>query len=339
MAKAQGFRDLVQGDLRKRDFRPVYVLEGADTFRIGSVVDSLRELALEGDASFNSHVLHGDQAGWQAVLQQAQAISMFGGRQLVWLRQAERIARDEAGESALRRYLESPVPSTILVISAEKLDRRRAWVKDAQKRGFVFAFEPPKGAELREWARKAAAKAGLDIGGEALQTLCDLVGSDLQALSGEIQKLSLLAEASGAPPTADDIVRVVMDQAELNAFQLTDSLAPGRRSEALRTWFRLAEWGTDVHGLSPLVLAHLRRTALVRALVDDGHRTDEIARIAGLHPWALRNKMLPLAERLGPDGSRRALLASLRCERALKRTPLPPALVFEKLLQDVTRSD
>ncbi len=331
------FDDLVKRDLRTREYGPVYVFDGDDAYRIESVIERLKADALDAaSAAFNVHTFHGDQTGWSPALQQAQGYPMFGSRQLVLLKQVDRIARDDRAEATLAAYLEAPATTTIFVMTAEKLDRRRKWVQDVRARGYLVHFEAPEGEALVTWAAKAAQRAGLTIGRDALQTLTDLVGRNLQSLAGEIEKLALLSDTWQRPPTADDVMRVVMDQAELKAFTLTDTLEPGGAPTVMATWRKLAELGEDPYGLTPIVMAHLRRMAVVSAMLADGESPDAIAANTGIHPWVVRNKLVPLARRLGPHGAARTLRACLACERALKGRPVPPALTFEALLLNVS---
>lgn len=331
------FDDLLKEDLKTRNYRPVYVFDGPDSFRIESVVERLEADAMDAaSAAFNLHNLQGDQSGWSQVLQQAGSYPMLGARQLVRVRHVDRMTKDEGGDAALLAYFADPMPTTILILTAEKLDRRRAWVQDARKRGYLFSFAAPTGAQLYAWARKAAQRADLALDDEALALLVDLVGGDLQALSNEIEKLALLGETWGRAPNVDDVARVVMDQIELDAFALTDVLLPGQTVEAMHTWQRLREWGEDPHGLAPLVQSHLRRTALVAAMMREGGTPAEIAATARINAWMVGKKLTPTAQMNKVDGGRRLLAAATACERALKRSPVPTSLAFETMLLAAT---
>jgi DNA polymerase-3 subunit delta len=333
----RNFEDLLKEDLKTRCYKTVYIFDGPDSFRIESVVERLQADALDAaSAVFNVHNLQGDQAGWSQVLQQAGSYPMLGARQLVRVRHVDRMAKDEEGEEALRAYFANPMPTTILILTAEKLDRRRAWVQDARKKGYLVSFAAPEGAQLLVWARKAAQRAKLTLDDVALQVLVDLVGGDLQALSNEIEKLALLSETWGRPPTVDDVANIVMDQAHLTTFAITDVLQPGQAVEALRTWQRLREWGEDPQGLAPLVISHLRRTALVAAMLRDGATPPEIAASARLNAWLVGKKLTPIAQTHKADGGRRLLAVATACERSLKRSPVPTSLAFETMLLAAT---
>ncbi len=109
---SNGFEELRRGALATGELGPVYILVGEDELRMDAVVQKMKSLVLDpAAAAFNEQVLHGDQSTWQDVLQAAQSISMFGGRQVVWLKNVEALEKnkDEAGQKALAAYLADPV--------------------------------------------------------------------------------------------------------------------------------------------------------------------------------------------------------------------------------------
>ena len=333
---APGFRELREGDLRSGEFRPVYVLDGEDQLRIDQVIEAIRKRALDpAAAAFNEHHLAADEVGWQGVLQQAQAYPMLAGRQLVIARHADQLGwtKDAPGVTALTAYIRDPVLTTLLIIVGDQFHGNAAWVKAAKESGYYFHFAPPGGRDLEAWTDRAARQQGLDLAPAARQVLCELVGGDLRALLAEIEKLALLQAERGTAPTPEEIPGLVMDQAELEVFAVTDALTAGDGGEAMRAWRRLAAWGRDVYEMTPVVTAHLRRLVSVATAVADG--LDEPGRIAsetGLNAWMVRTKLLPQARRLGPASCRALLAACLECERSQKSRPLPPDVALEQLL-------
>jgi DNA polymerase III delta subunit len=163
----------------------------------------------------------------------------------------------------------------------------------------------------------------------------DLVGNNLQALATEIEKLALLAEERGRPPTVEEIVEVVMDQADLAVFAINKHLGPGETSQALKTWFHLANWGSDAYSLMPLMLFRVRTAALAEALSSEGLDHQSILKRAGFNAWLYNNETKPLVAKLGRDGVRRALVAGRRCDAALKSSPLDSGLALERFLMEV----
>ena len=93
------FDDLLREDLKTRNYKPVYVFDGPDSYRIDAVVDRLQADALDAaSAAFNVHNLQGDQCSWPQAVQQASSYPLLGARQLIRVRHVDRMGRDDAGE-------------------------------------------------------------------------------------------------------------------------------------------------------------------------------------------------------------------------------------------------
>jgi len=330
-------QDLVNNDLKTGRYRPVYVLAGDDALRVEQVVDRIRRDAL-GDhgASFNFHLLQGDTVDIARVLQQAMSLPMFAGNQVIWVRHAERLLATQESQDRFEQYVRKPIPETILVLSLDKVDRRKKWVKAVADAGFLFDFTPPSGEALVQWVMRAAAREGLTLDEDVARVLCELVGNDLMSLKSEIDKLALLAEDRGEPLDAAAIGAIIMDQAALEGYEITANLAPGHAADVLRTWFRLREWGRTPYEIAPLVLARVRRGVLLATCRDARMRDQEIAAATGQNPWSFRYYE-PMIGHWDADTRARAVAVASACDRALKSSPLNPDIIFETAIAALCR--
>ena len=332
-----GFQDLVREDLKTGKFRPVYLLAGEDILRVEGVVEKIRKDALgESGAAFNYHVFRGDQTPIARVIQQALALPMLGKLQVIWLKHAEQCVGDADGAAAVEKYLARPVPETILIMSSDKADKRKRWVKLCQSEGWYFDFSPPTGDALMQWVLKAAQKESLPLAPDQARLLVELVGGDLMSLKSEIDKLALMCEDRGRALSAEELGEIIMDQAALEGYEITAALEPGRAAEVLRTWFRLAEWGRSAHELAPLLLARIRKGALLAACRDEGLRDGEIASLSAQNPYSFRF-LEPMVRGMGLEGLSRGLEIALDADRRLKGSPLKPELVVEKTILELCR--
>ena len=160
---------------------PVYLLAGEDTLRIEGVVQKIRKDSLgEAGSAFNFHVFQGDQISVDKVVQQALSLPMLGNAQVIWVKQADKLLGNQDSQAPMEKYLGSPVPETILILSADKVDKRKKWVKLCQEGRFLFDFTPPTGEALVQWVLKAARRESLPLEPDQARTLCDLVGNDPQ---------------------------------------------------------------------------------------------------------------------------------------------------------------
>src|SRR4028119_1387778 len=101
-------------DWKKKNFKPLYWLEGEEEFYIDEVMNYAEHHILsEADASFNLSVFYGKDANWTEVVNACSRYPMFAERQVVLLKEAQHMRDIDKLES----YIEKPLTSTVFVVS------------------------------------------------------------------------------------------------------------------------------------------------------------------------------------------------------------------------------
>src|SRR5690606_33339082 len=99
----------------------------------------------------------------------------------------------------LIEYLKSPVDYTIIVftVDADKLDERKKVVKALKERDAALPFLSLTPEELQQWVTQQARRSGFTFSDEAAEQIILYTGGHLQALSAEIEKISLYIGQGG----------------------------------------------------------------------------------------------------------------------------------------------
>lgn len=268
-----------------------------------------------------------------ALLAEAQAIAMTGGRRVVRVREAA-----DGLANAIRAILDAPGDS-LVVLEAAALPGRsklRALV-EASPRGASLACYPEDGKALRETIARALAADGVRIDADAMTWLLDHLGADRGAIRGEAEKLALYAGPGG---TLDlDAVRAcVGDQAALELDDALFAAIAGDLAAADRS-IDLALAG----GLAPVAatrgaLGHLGRLRQARLRMAEGMGAAE----------AMRTMQPPVFFRRQPHFTRAlaawteaglaaAMDAARNTELACKQTGAPDTLLVRRLVLDLAR--
>ena len=191
-----------------------------------------------------------------AILDQAmaalQTVGLFGGKKVVWLRQAtffknSVIMKNERVRAQLATWAESfregLSEEQYLVISAPGIDRRSAFYKALVSVGeLVEAALPDRDYEVRplmiKRMRERFAEAEYKLEPGAVEKLVDRVGFLTRDLYSEAEKLMLYRHAEEQITCADvDIIASATREAVL--WDFTDALVERRLSEALRLYRKL----------------------------------------------------------------------------------------------------
>src|ERR1044072_6811101 len=88
------------------------------------------------------------------------------------------------------RYLERPLDSTTLIFVADDLDKRKKLTKALLANCVVVEFPAVKDAEAKTWARTRLKELKTTADDRVLSEVVRLVGTNLQTLSSELEKLS-----------------------------------------------------------------------------------------------------------------------------------------------------
>jgi DNA polymerase III subunit delta len=267
------------------------------------------------------------------ILSAARTLPMLAPRRLVLVRGLDDRRAQRFLEELLPAYLESPVPSTCLLLEAERVDRRQRWVKRVAEVGELRTLEAPRRpAELREWIAEQLRVRGKTGGSGAAAALLDAIGPDLDRLGSELEKLSLFV-GERARVTAEDVACVTGQTRVLALYELTDAVGDCRRGDALRLLGRLLEQGEAPLALVATLSNHLRR--LLRASQCRPLNPRAVQEQLSLHPFAAER----LVQQLGRfDAARlRGALGVLRkADEALKgAVPLAPRTALEQAVLSI----
>ena len=150
--------------------------------------------------------------------------------------------------------------------------------------GTVEAFDAFDAQALEEWVRRRSRALGLSLDAEAASALALAVGSDLERLDHELEKL--VAYAGGAPVSERDVRLLVSGAVEQDVFDLTRAVVRRDVRTALGTLERLLDSGEPplrLHGL----LVWQFRLLLVAAGVRNDEDLEQAVAKTGLSRGAL----------------------------------------------------
>ncbi len=285
-------------EARTAELRPVYLVLGEERQLASDALVALREAALAGGVpGLNDDSLTAGEAKIDAVLATARTLPMLARRRLVVVRSVERWeGRSEPGsESAsnvldqLAAYIEAPVPSTVLVLIASKLDGRRKLVTAAKKAGCLVACEPLKPNDLPPWIAARARESGVRLAPGVAQLVAELAGPDLAPVKDALERVSLFV-GPDREITEDDVGECLIRVRPGRVWDLVDAIADRDLGKALAAFDGV--WDPQGKEGLPLV-GSLARTArqLIKfeAARRDGATTDAAAQIAGAPPWKGRD--------------------------------------------------
>ena len=315
---------------------PVYVLVSAEPLLIDRAVAALRDRVVpEALRAFNLDAVDGKGATATRILGAARTVPMMAERRLVLVREIGQMTAAEMG--GLVEYLEDPCPSTVLVGTTGKVDRRLKFFAAAGKKGWLHELSAPR--DLAGWVAAEAAQRKVSIRQDAVRRLVEAVGADLARLALALDQLALYAGARSI--SVDDVDDLVADTRERSVFELTDAIGAADRPRALGAVAALVDQRQSPIGVVSMLARHIRQLSLHRAGSKSGMGKQELARLLGVPPFVV-DKLGRQADRCPDAAIDRAITALSLTDRALKgereaQKTLGRALTDRLLLEDVVQ--
>ena len=323
-------------DFRADKLEPVYVLASAEPLLVDRAVAALRDRVVpEALRAFNLDAMDGKGLAAARILAAARTVPMMAERRLVLVREIAAMTAAELG--GLIEYLDDPCPSTVLVASASKVDRRLKFFAAAGKKGWLHELSAPR--DLAGWVGSEAAERKVQIRPDAVRRLVDAVGADLARLALALDQLALYAGARAI--SVDDVDDLVADTRERSVFELTDAIGAADRPRALGAVAALVDQRQSPIGVVSMLARHIRQLSLYRAGATSGMGKQELARLLAVPPFVV-DKLGRQADRFPDAAIDRAIAAVSLTDRALKgehewQKTLGRGLTDRLLLEDVVQ--
>jgi DNA polymerase-3 subunit delta len=184
-----------------------------------------------------------------SAIQSLMTMPMFGGDKVVWLRNVNflgddvigRAQRTEAGVEALRGVLEKGLPDGIrFILSADKVDKRRAFWKFLEKNASVRSFDKidiSRDGWQDEVGRLVAGRAdelGLDFERDALELFIMLAGEQTKQIANELEKLDLYLGKERRTVTEEDVRKLVPLSRAAVIFETGKAIQTGNVARAIQ---------------------------------------------------------------------------------------------------------
>ena len=363
---------------------PLALICGDDEFAVKKRAKEIFQTWSEESGGMDHEIIDaavsnsGDALNALAKLREAiQTLPFFGSAKVVWLRDCSFLGEERAASAQAVMENLSDLAAELknfkwqgvrLLISAGKVDRRKAFFKALEKIGTVENFDALS-ADDKDWAeraemtvRTAVRERKKDISEEALAELVSRVGPNARQLENEIEKLALFTGNRQKIETKD-VTAISSQNKNARAFALGDALGDRDLPRLLkRLDEELWEMKFDpqqrsgiglLYGLiskvrAMLLLKEMLREGWVKPEMDYNRFKAQLARVPAenlpsdkrfnplaINPYVLF-KALPQTKKYSRDELVHAMDLLLQCNRRLVSSGLDKAFVLQQILVEIT---
>lgn len=276
----------VLATLKKKEYHPIYLLHGEEAYYIDQVTDYLADHVLEeSQKGFDQTVLYGKDTDLVTVVNAARRFPMMAPYQVIIVKEAQDL-KWKTEEGVLLKYLENPMPSTILVLAHKhgKIDKRKKFYKLAQKIGTVLESDKIYDNKVPAWVSAYVQNHQRKIHPQAAALIGEYLGTEISKIVNELEKLMLNVPAD-REINLSDIERFIGISKDFNMFELNTAL--GKRDVVKA--FRIVDYFAANPRNNPLFLIVATVSGYFTKILKYHYLPDKspqvVAKELGVHPF------------------------------------------------------
>ncbi len=293
-------------------FEPLLADRAADAIVERSIDPANKDLAFAA--------YYADETPPGQIVLDAQTLPFLSDRRVILVRNAERY-NTESGAGVMLDYLAAPNETTILLLIANKIDKRTKFFKACQKTGQVIESPALSHGEVVQWVSGEVRERGLTIERDAVRALVDRAGTRLSDVQNALTNAIDFIGEDATSITADDVNTACADVAEEEVWALTDAIAASRPGDALVAFRQLSDLGKHPDELIGTI-NWLLKSAYTVAIAEG---EAPISRFVA-------EKVRPLAQKLGVEKLRAAFALCTDTQFMMRSTGVDASLALELLI-------
>ncbi len=221
-------------DLQAGDFKKVYLLYGEEEYLKQNYKKQFIQ-AVAGENTMNLAQYEGKNIDVGELIDNAQTVPFFAQYRLIVV---ERSGMFKSGGDELAQYLGEMPETTVLLFVEQEVDKRNKLYKAVKGNGYICELGRQSEGDIAVWAAKIFEHSGKKITRASMSYLIANVGTDMEILSKEIEKLLSYALYQDVITNAD-IDAVCTKQLSVRIFDMIDAISAKNQRKTLDCYYEL----------------------------------------------------------------------------------------------------
>ncbi|MBX7149015.1 DNA polymerase III subunit delta [bacterium] len=306
--------------------QPIHILVGTDTFLIEREKNAIIQKVL-GD-KYDPLLVEryiSKETPAASLIDNLVTGSLFASQKVVIVSGVGESKKDDLGP--WETYFKNPQDASVLVLVADKIDKRLGIWKEAIKKNWVTEVKPPYDNKLPEWVQIESKRIGLGLTTQAIRALVDSVGNNLAGLVSALEKLQIYV-LPAKQADVKEVSAVVGDFHSHTVFDLAESLGKKSVTQASRILDDLFLNGEPPVRILIMLIRHFR--LLMLASENAGRPEYEMASLLGVSPFFVKD-YAGQCRNFSPSKLRAIYRYLQKIDLKLKSSPLKGALWMDEL--------
>ncbi len=258
----------------------VYLIYGEESYLKKTYIDKIVSKTVDpAFEDFNFHTFDGKECSLSDVYESAEAVPMMAETKCVLVKDFPLDTLDDNGFEQLERVIVENPDDCALIFSFVAYEPKGAkWnkaVKLFEKNGYAVKLDKKTSLELAKMLESGAKRRGKPFAKGVSSYLISCVGSDLNTLLNETEKVC--AYAQGEEILKSDVDAVCIKSLDARVFDMIKDLTSGRFDSAFRKLSQLFEQREDEFQILGALIAQYSDIYRAKAAVKSGLRAEVVA--------------------------------------------------------------
>ena len=269
--------------LKTGNFSRFHLVYGEERYMVRYYRNSLKEKLSQPEDEMNCTVFQGDKANPSAIADVAQILPFMAPQRLI-------VVQDSGffkNASDMVDFMDTFPDTTYLVFVEREVDKRNRLYKWISKNGCITECKAQNAAMLAKWIAGYAKRADKAISPQASELLVERVGTDMELLSGEIEKLiGYVGERHDIE--LSDVEAISSGVTVSRIFEMIDAVALGEKEKALKLYDDLLANKESPMSILYLFSRHINILLQIKELSALGASQGEIVKSIGIPPFTVK---------------------------------------------------
>ena len=316
-------------DLEDKKIAPVYFCYGDEPYLLNQIPQRFKYAVLdENSFDFNYSLFYAGNADINTIKDSIETLPIMAQSRLVIIKNAQDFKESEWAE--LESIFENPVDSTVLVLMADKVDKRKKSIKLLLDKSVAAEFKKPYDNQIPQWINYLAQNYDLAFAPQAIHRLHRLVGNNLTELDHQVEKIKNYLGSKKQVDLAD-VNDVVSHSKEESVFDFTRAIGLKDRVTALEQLVSLFDQGENEVAIVAMLARHMRILLTVRSGMDQGLGGPKLASLAQVPAYFIES-YCDQARLWSVKKIEEAIIILSDTDKALKSSPLSSHIWLENLV-------
>lgn len=272
-------------DLKKHEFKNVYLLFGEETYLKNQYKNKLKNALIPEGDTMNLNIYSGKGIDVKEVIDQAETMPFFGERRLILI---EDSGFFKNASPELADYMKTVPAETYIVFVESEVDKRGKLYKAVKSAGRPVEFARQDEKTLMRWILGILKSERKNITQDTMQLFLEKTGTDMENISQELEKLICYTMGRDVI-TKDDVEAIGTNRTVNKIFDMINAIAGRQQARALSLYYDLLALKEPPMRILFLIARQFNLLYQVKELLEQGYDINTIASKTGLQSFIARN--------------------------------------------------